>query len=195
MWNFRSILDYQKYLENYPLLQDRLNEAQELWQLCYTSKDSVYYMLALVIGVSAMSLAWIKDASLDLFSYQEQQEFLALKLQEKPVAMAQLGASRLFGSPLVEQGTLSVSYKLQGIVYDDVPDHSQVILKDDSGHTGSYHIGDDLPEGGRVTAIKKNEIEIEADGVRQKLKLDEYPATFLSDDPLELKKSIFDDAN
>jgi hypothetical protein len=196
MWNFRSIVEYQKNLKNNPLIAEKLNEAQELWQLSYSSKDAVYYMLGLTVLLVLMSLSWIKEEITQISTYQAEQELLTLKLQQKPnLSLAQLGPQRLFGVPLVEQGTLALSYKLEGILYDEKVDARQVIIKDDSGETASYHVGDTLPHGGIIKGIEMDQIEIEAQGVRQKIKFPEYPASFLSDEPQNAKKSILDDAN
>lgn len=196
MWNFRSILAAQKNLKNNPLVQDIFNEAQELWQLCYRAKDAVYYLLGWIIVVVFMGLSWIKDDLVQVNNYREQQQLLALKVQHQSrSSVMQLGPQRLFGAPLVEQGALSASYHLEGILYDERVDERQAILKDDSGETKSYHIGDILPQGGMIKAIARDHIEIEAQGVRQQIKFPEYPASFLSEDPENTKKSILDDAN
>ena len=191
---FRSIPQLKNIFEAYPKLALYQSEFNELWNMSYNSPFSVGYMLAILFAISMLLLGWLKNHWNQELEYQQQATIIIMKAKPIPQYL-QLGAERLFGKPLSSnvQHQISSAFQLEGIVYDKAVQKRSAVLKDASGEEKIYYIGDVLPGGAKLYNIEQGSIEIEYQGYRHQLKLKQYPASFLSDKPLDSGTRIFED--
>lgn len=191
---FRSIPQLKNIVETYPNLALYQSEVNELWNISYNSPFSVGYMLAILFALLMILMFWLKNTWNQELEYQQQANILIMKA--KPILQyRQLGSERLFGKPMSTsvQNQISSAFQLEGIVYDKAVQKRSAVLKDTSGEEKVYYIGDVLPGGAKLYNIEQGSIEIEYQGYRHQLKLKQYPASFLSDKPLNSGTRIFED--
>ena len=186
MKNLRSIFDSKLSALSHPKVLEAQQELQGLWKESYHSPNVIWYMLAGLIGLLFMLIKWSLVQYRVEAEYKEQITVLQQQAQHKPAISIQLTGERLFGEPLSysAQQALSHAFHLEGILFSDKPQNRSAVIKDESGQVKFYHEGDTLPGGAKLVKINQEHIEIEAQGFHQQLKLEQYPASFLSEQPL-----------
>jgi hypothetical protein len=196
MKDFRSIPHVKYLLEKYPEIDLGLDYCYELWQASYSAAYAVWYILGLLLGLFFITCFWIQNQISAFSGYRNYAQVIQLKTLRPTVDYtAQLASQRLFGEPIRYDNMLSSNYKVEAILYDEHADKRSVLLKESRGEGKFYYEGERLPSGEVLKLIKKNSVELENQGVRQELKIEQYPASFLSDKPLEMRNSILKDAD
>ena len=180
----RSILErFPKLLSNpyYQVLERSCQQA-------YVSSHSVFLMAAMIFWMVISSLCWCiqrlnEISQLSHFQYE---------VKNQPVVARetlQLGAKRLMGTP-PPKTAVAEHVVIQAILFDNQPQQREVLLMNESGQVQSYKIGDHLPGGSEIIAIEPNSIVIERYGMKQEFRMNQYPANFISNQPLQQTNSI-----
>lgn len=196
MKSFRSISEFKiKYL-SHPQVLALKQECQSLWQESYYSPHAIWYMLASFLLMILLMFQWITQQFHMTTDLNDTLTILTQQALNKPAPQnTQLGGERLFGQPMSfsAQQALSHAFKLEGILYDDNPRKRAAVLKDNSGEVKFYHQGDVLPGGAKLVNVERDFIEIESQGFQQRLKLEQFPASFLSDKPINSGSHLFNE--
>lgn len=179
---------------NHPQFLTVKQECQSLWQESYYSPHAIWYMLVGFLLLSWIMFQWILGQYHISTDFSQSLSLLTQQSLNKPISQnTQLGGERLFGQPMSfsAQQALRHAFKLEGILYDDNPKKRAAVLKDNSGEVKFYYQGDALPGGAKLINVGPDYIEIESQGFQQRLKLEHYPASFLSDQPLNSGSHLF----
>jgi type II secretory pathway component PulC len=196
MKNLRSISELKMKYLNHPQILTLKQECQGLWHESYYSSHAIWYMLAALLLMTGFLVQWMTQQYRMNVDYTERLSILTQQGLYKPVHQTtQLGGERLFGQPMSisAQQALMHAFKLEGILYDGLPKKRSAVIKDMRGEVKFYHQGEVLPGGAKLVNIAPDYIEIEAQGFVQKLKLERYPASFLSDEPINSGNHLLND--
>ncbi len=154
-------------------------ECRQLWHIGYAQAETLWCFIGLGLWMLLTTLLWLMECLRMGQDYQ----MASMQVQHRPMQVSlHVGSQRLFGEPVV-MGTQS-SWHIQGLLYDDNPVKREVLLKDAHGQIRGFHEGDELPGGGHVLKINHDMVEIEQNGAHFQLKMQRFPANFLSDEPL-----------
>ena len=169
----------EKILALHPRLPWLERECRQLWHVGYAQAETLWCFLGLGLWMLFTTVFWL----IGCLSMGQDYQTASMQVQHRPVqAPLHVGSQRLFGEPIV-MGTQS-SWKIQGLLYDDNPAKREALLKDAHGQIRGFHEGDELPGGGRVLKINPEMVEIEQNGAHFQLKMQRYPAHFLSNEPI-----------
>lgn len=167
-------------MARYPQLKWLEKEIQHLWQVGYIQAETLWCMLGLGGWLMLTTMMWVAGRLEEIQVYEHSLN----QVRHQPVRETlRVSSQRMFGEPVVVTTAAHSSWKVQGILYDDNPKKSEVLLKDALGKVQGFHQGETLPNGGRVVKITVDEVEIEENGAHLKLKIQKFPASFISDEP------------
>lgn len=176
-----SIIDYlnkQKLLNLHPHLPWLEKEIQHLWHVGYGQAQTLWCMLGLGLWMILTTTVWVGGRLEEMQLYQKSSTEVRRHVVQESL---QVGSQRMFGEPVAV--ATQTTWKVQGIIYDDTPEKREVLLKNNRGMVQGFHQGETLPGGGHVDSITPDSVEIEENGGHFKLKMQEYPASFISDKP------------
>jgi|LauGreDrversion4_2_1035121.scaffolds.fasta_scaffold29107_4 type II secretory pathway component PulC len=196
MKDLRSNLNFKKILDEYPILIEYEQELTQMWQSAFHSMYTIWYAILMSFIMCFMAIMWMKDLYYTEQDYRLQLQSVEMKANKtSSISILQIGAERLFGEPLrtETQQAITNSFNLQGIIYHEQPSQRVAILKDAQGEVKFYHIGDSLSAGAVLEDIDEQQIIIKVGGFKQSIKLQQYPASFISDKPLNTDTHLLDD--
>lgn len=180
----RSILERYQHFASSPYFKD----IELRWQQAYVSSQSVFLMGAIIFWLLISSLWWSLERTkeaLQLSDFQKQVANMPM-LAHEPL---QLGAKRLMGTPPLK-ATMAEHVVIQAILFDNNPYQREVLLLNERGQVQIYKLGDHLPGGSKIIAIEPQFMVIERYGVKQEFRMNQYPANFISNQPLQQTNSI-----
>lgn len=180
----RSILERYQHFVSSPYLK----EIEGHWQQAYVSPSSVFLLGAMIFWLVFSSLWWSFGRLHELSQLSDLQK----QIQNMPSVAReplQLGAKRLMGTP-PPQAAMAEHVVIQAILFDNNPQQREVLLLNERGQVQSYKLGDKLPGGSEIMDIEPQSIVIERYGVKQEFRMNQYPANFISNQPLQQTNSI-----
>ena len=195
MKDLRSNLNFKKLLETYPILVEHGQEMTQMWQSAYFSIYTGWYAILISFLMCLIVISWVKGLWYMEQDYQQQLQLVEIKANKKSAARTlEIGSQRLFGEPVRSEAQQAIirSFELQGIIYHEQPSERIAILKDEKGQVKFYHIGDSLSGGAVLDDIEEQQIVIKVGGFKQSIKLEHYPASFLSNQPLNTDTHLLD---
>lgn len=180
----RSILGRFSKVQSHPYYQ----VIELRWQQAYVSPHLVFLIAGMIFWMVISSLWWCQQrlhelSELSHFQYQVKNQPMVAR---DPI---QLGSKRLMGTP-PPKSAVAEHVVIQAILFDNQVQHREVLLLNESGQVQSYKMGDHLPGGSEIIAIEPQSIIIERYGVKQKFRMNQYPANFISKQPLQQTHSI-----
>jgi general secretion pathway protein C len=154
-------------------------------QLIFSPK----YAKWIIIGLIAMFSILIIYSYTSLFFFKiggsptQNSETISVEVPKQDEARHFLKAS-LFGVYMpndlngdnVKESLLNVT--IVGILYDETPENSQVIIRSSSGEEKTYVIGDKIPGGAVIKRIIPNGVLVERDGTLESLSLPKSELNF-----------------
>lgn len=158
------------------------------WQQAYVSPYLVFLIASMIFWMGISSLWWCQQRLHELSQLSDFQ----IQVKNQPVVTRdpiQLEAKRLMGTP-PPQTAVAEHVVIQAILFDNQAQHREVLLLNKSGQVQSYKMGDHLPGGSEIIAIEPQSIIIERYGVKQEFRMNQYPANFISNQPLQQTNSI-----
>jgi hypothetical protein len=184
MNHLRSILERLNQFRGNAWVQS----FEKYWHQATASQEYSWLLLVMMVFVVLSSLFWTKarlaeSSELSLRQFQMQNTPLT---RREPF---QLGAQRLMGTPS-PRAMMAERVQIQAIIFNSEPAQREVLLTDSTGSVKSYKIGDHLPGGSEIIAIEQQSITIERDGIKNQFQMNQYPSTFISDQPLQQNNSI-----
>ncbi len=189
-------MNFKKILDEYPVLIEYERELTQMWQSAFHSTFTIWYAILISFIMSCMAIFWIKSLWYSEQDYRLQLQSVEMKANKtSSIPILQIGAERLFGEPIrtETQQAIARSFELQGIIYHEQPSQRVAIVKDAQGQVKFYHIGDSLSGGAVLEDIEEQQIIIKVGGFKQSIKLQQYPASFISDKPLNTDTHLLDD--
>jgi type II secretory pathway component PulC len=196
MKDLRSNLNFKKILDEYPILIEYEQELTQMWQSAFHSIYTIWYAILISFIMCLLAIMWIKDLCNTEQDYRLQLQSVEMKANKtSSIPILQIGAERLFGEPIrtETQQAIARAFNLQGIIYHEQPSQRVAILKDAQGEVKFYHIGDSLSGGAVLEDIEEQQIIIKVGGFKQSIKLQQYPASFISDKSLDTDTHLLDD--
>lgn len=184
MKSLRSILELLNQFKSKALVI----ECEQYWHQAQRSADYPWLLLALMIILSVSSLFWAK-ARLQESSQLSQMQHLVQTMRVTTREPLELGSKRLMGTPSAKS-MIAEHVQIQAILFNQDPKQREVLLTDSSGMVKTYKIGDLLPGGSEVIAIEPQSITIQREGITNQFRMNQYPSSFISDQPLQQKNTI-----
>lgn len=183
MRHLNSIKNFQIH----PLWLKLEELSSRYWQKAEQSPYLVWWLLGLIIWTSFSSFIW------SIHQYTAMQSRMAIpKMRPTSSPLLTLGNEYLIGKPLpqMQEGMQIEPLFLEGILYDENPEKRQVLIRHAGGKVQTYHIGDIFNSGAKILDIHDLSVDIEqANGSIQRLKLNQYPNQFISNQPLDVSHS------
>jgi len=170
------------------LINQFAGTQQRTWQKAKYLPEYQWCLMVLIAALLLTTINWtVKQISGQINLSRASAQILKSNEVTQPV---NLSAKRLMGEP-IKQTIPPENIQIQAIIFNSKVNKREAIIGDGQGSVKSYKIGDRLSGGSIITAIEKDTVTIERDGVYNTLRINDLPASFVTDKPLPAQESIF----